>query len=330
MNSHRTTVKYELLCTDELCIRHESADAIGNLNDFPFSAMSSKFDFSCFVLWGLHSVVPAVFQTLSGDVFGPSKEPEQPFIKVLPEPIPYDLSEPAFEFKDGQVFGRDFIHPTELVHTFITGSTGAGKTYGGVKPVLQSFLGYKNAAGKTMGMLVIDPKSELLQVCADELRQAGQSDRLFRTGSGQKISVFTERCDLGLEDRYRTLSGLIQLKTAGESSLWQEKGHRLNIDMAKLDRRFQLQTGYLLWGVVRSLIEGVDCTQSSQWENIHAIYKHSTISRGNIEWLTAVSAVLMGLCPGLQGLKSVFASYLSDVELQNQLYYRVSNAEPVC
>jgi hypothetical protein len=32
----------------------------------------------------------------------------------------------------------------------------------------------------------------------------------------------------------------------------------------------------------------------------------------------------------MRGLKSVFASYLSDPELQNQLFYRVSNAEQIC
>jgi hypothetical protein len=90
------------------------------------------------------------------------------------------------------------------------------------------------------------------------------------------------------------------------------------------------KASYMLWGVVRSLIDGNDYTQSSQWENILAVYKHSLQSRGNIEWLTAVSHVLMGLCPGTRGLKSVFASYLSDPELQNQLFYRVSNAEQIC
>lgn len=322
--------QYEITGEHDFSIRLESDDVVRFLNDYPMSDEAARLDLPLFVLWAVHCVTPALYPTLIGNVFGPTKETIRQSAKALPEPIPYDITEPAFQFKFGQVFGRNSIHPAELVHTFITGATGAGKTYGGVKPLLQSFLAYKNAAGKSMGLLVIDPKSELLQVCADELTQAGQSNRLFRPGTGQKISMFTTSCELGLEDRYRTLSRMVQVKAHGDGLMWQEKGNRLNIDMATLDRRFQLQTGYPLWGVVRSLIEGVDHTQGSQWKNIHAVYKHSLLSRRHIEWLTAVSTVLLELCPGLHGVKSVFASYTSDSELLNQLFFRVSNAEQIC
>jgi hypothetical protein len=123
---------------------------------------------------------------------------------------------------------------------------------------------------------------------------------------------------------------MVSIETSGDASIWQEKGHRLNLDMLAIERRFQLQTGYLLWGVVRSLIDNVDHTQSSSFQNIHEIYKHALISKENLEWLAAVSSILTELCPGLHGLKSLFATYLNDHELQNQLYYRVSNAEQIC
>ncbi|MBV5347668.1 hypothetical protein JZU46_05585 [bacterium] len=322
--------QYEINVDHDFSIRLESDNVVGFLNDYPLHDETARSNLPLFVLWAVHCVAPKLYQTLVGDEFGPTKDTIRRSTKALPEPIPYDETEPAFKFEFGQVFGRNSIHPTELVHTFITGATGAGKTYGGVKPLLQSFLAYKNAAGKPMGLLVIDPKSELLKVCAETLTQAGQPNRLFRPGSGQKISMFTTSCELGLEDRYRTLSRMVQIKAHGDGMVWQEKGHRLNIDMATLDRRFQLQTGYQLWGVVRSLIEDVDHTQGSQWENIHAVCKHSLLSRGHIEWLTAVSTVLLQLCPGLHGVKSVFASYTSDPELLNQLFFRVSNAEQIC
>lgn len=331
LHNNKRSDHYELSCaSDQLGIWHASDVAIQVLNKFSFETQSARVELPFFLLWALHAVVPGVCQVLQGDVFGPAQDPVRNTLKPLPEPIPYDLREPSFEFNYGLMFGKASIHPTELVHTFITGATGVGKTYGAVKPLLQSFLGYKNAAGQSMGLLVIDPKAELLQVCVTQLRQAGQSPRLFRLGSGQKIKFFTDSCELGLEDRYRTLASMVQIKTAGDSSIWQEKGNRLNIDMATLDRRFQLQTGYLLWGVVRSLLEGQDHTQGSQWDNIQAIYKHAVATRVNIEWLAAVSNGLLGLCPGLQGLKSVFAVYISDAELLNQLYYRVSNAEQIC
>ncbi len=123
---------------------------------------------------------------------------------------------------------------------------------------------------------------------------------------------------------------MFQTETSGDSSVWQEKGHRMNIDMAMIDRVFQLQTGFTLWGVVRSVLQGQDHTQSSQWENIHTVYKHALISRENVAWLAAVSTVLIELCPGLHGVQSVFTQYLADSELHNQLFYRVSNAEQMC
>ena len=67
--------------------------------------------------------------------------------------------------------------------------------------------------------------------------------------------------------------------------VWQEKGNRLNIEMATADRCFQLQTGTLLWGVVRSLMDGVDHTQDSQWTNILEEYKHAVHSRANLNWV---------------------------------------------
>ncbi len=330
MHMNRNFDEYELSCKNDLGIWHASDDALAILNNYPFHSAHARVELPYFVLWGLHAVLPAVYQVLSGSDFGPAREPVVMASKALPVPIPYDTSEPCFEFKHGLVLGQSQIHPTKLVHTFITGATGVGKTFGGVKPLLQSFLAYRNADHKAMSMLVIDPKGELLSVCSDALHQDGQPERLFRLGAGKKLALFTPDCVLGLEDRYRSLLGMVQLKTQGESSVWQEKGNRLNIEMAELDRRFQLQTGYLLWGVVRSLLEGEDHTRASQWSNIHAVLKHAVISRANVEWLAATSTVLLELCPGLHGLKSLFTPFLSDSELLNQLFYRVSNSAQVC
>jgi len=330
MQANRQVTNYALSCQDDLGIWHESGDAIAILNRYPLHQAAARAELPYFVLWALHTVQPSAYQKLIGEEFGPSTDFAPNSVKALPEPIPYDEHEPPFEFKHGLVFERSSIHPTELVHTFISGTTGSGKTYGGIKPLLQSFLIYRNAVGKPMSMLVIDPKSELLQLCIDELRQLNQSDRLFRVGSGQKINAFSKTCELGVEDRYRILAGMFQTETSGDSSVWQEKGHRLNVDMATIDRVFQLLTGFTLWGVVRSLLQGQDHTQSSQWGNIHSVYKHALISRENVAWLAAVSTVLIELCPGLHGVQSVFTQYLSDSELHNQLFYRVSSAEQMC
>lgn len=321
---------YVLSCDKDLCIWHQSADAHGVLRDFPLQTASCRGEFAYFVLWALSAKLPGVYAQLINESFGPSKDSVSKTIEELPAPIPYDHLEPPFQFNYGKVFGFDSIHPTALVHTFISGATGVGKTYGGVKPLLQSFLTYKSTQGKQMGMLVIDPKSELLQVCATELANTSQPERLVRLGSREKLSFFKNKSDLGLEERYRALANLVQIRTAGEGALWQEKGNRLNLNMAGSDRLFQLQTGTLLWGVVRSLLEGEDFTQESQWANILAVYRHATYSKASLDWIACVSPILLQLCPGLDGQKSPFVVYTSDGEMLNQLYYRVSNAEKVC
>lgn len=325
----KSSENIELSCNKELGIWHESNDAVRTLLDFPMFAQS-KPNMPYVVLWALRRVAPEVYKVLVGEEFGPAQEIVFSANRVLPVPISYEMTEPPFHFKYGLVFGQEYIHPTKLVNTFVTGATGVGKTFGTVKPLLLSFLDYKSMAGNLMSMLIIDPKSELFQVATFELEKSGQLHRLVRLGSGIQLSFFTDTCELGLEDRYRTLAGMVQIRSDGESAIWQEKGHRLNIDMAEVDLRFQLQTGYLLWGVVRSLIDGCDQTQRSQWENIHAIYKHALVSRVNLEWLACVSCILVELCPDLHGMKTVFTAYLNDAELMNQLFYRVSNAEEVC
>ena len=336
---------YALCCEQDLTIWHEHDDAFAALNDFAPQHHGAQGEFSFFVLWALSRLRPGLYQKLVAQdldachrahphtpqiLTAPQTPPASPASppQSLPSPIAYNALEPPFRFNDGQVLGRDSIHPSALVHTFVSGATGVGKTYGAVKPLLQSFLAYQNAQGQAMGLLVIDPKAELLEVCVDDLARSGQSERLLRLGEGQKLSFFKDGESMGLEERYRTLAQLVSIKSSGDAAVWQEKGHRLNINMLTCDRRFELQSGTLLWGVVRSLIEGVDYTQHSQWANILAIYKLAGVSRADLHRVYAISQVLLMLCP--QPHPSVFAEFLSDSEMLLQLYFRISNAEKVC
>lgn len=324
------STNYQLSCDSDVGIWHDSDDAQDVLNRFVLSTPSARSELPFFVLWALSKVLPSVYQMMVGSNFDAPLKVSNQIFKELPEPIPYDSNEPPFEFNYGQVFGKSSIHPTSLVHVFITGATGAGKTYGAVKPLLQSFLHYLSARGKRMGMLVIDPKSELLQVCNEELANTESQERLIRLGNGVKLQFFRQDCELGTEERYRTFASMIQVKAGVDSAVWQEKGNRLNINMALADRQFQLQTGLNLWGVVRSLIEGRDCTLEPQWGNIHAVYKCAVRSRESLFSVACISHVLIQLCPESHRLQTPFEIYTSDAELLNQLFFHVSNAEKVC
>jgi hypothetical protein len=321
--------EYQISCDSAIGVWHEQSNPIKALKAFPCNAMDYKKDVVYLVLWALKEVQPAVYERLVGSVFGDIAE-HAPSPCKAPAPIPYDEQEPMFEFRHGDVLGKHSIHPTQLVHTFISGATGVGKTYGGVVPLLKSFIAYSNAKKQSMGMLVIDPKLELLQICQTELKALGQPERLLKLGAGTKLQFFQPSCTLGVEDRYRMMAGLVQAPVVGDGAPWQEKGHRLNISMLQQDRLFYLQTGFNLSGVLRTLLDGVDHTHTSQWANLLALYKHALQSTASVGWLAAVSTVLMGLCPALRETQAVFSSYVSDAELLVQLFYRVSHAEKVC
>jgi len=191
---------------------------------------------------------------------------------VLPS-HPYDADEPPFLFNEGAFLGRESIHPSALLNTFITGSTGAGKTFGGVIPLLQSYLRYQNKHQQKMSLLVVDPKNELLKVCKEGLAQRRESDRLHLLGKDQRLRFFEASCEDSLEDRYRNLAGIVCVKAQGDSIMWQEKGHRLNLNMLEQNHLFFKKTGWSLLSLVHSIISGEDQQHQSQWSNLLNIYK---------------------------------------------------------
>ena len=321
---------YEISCARYLSIHCGLARGLDALHEFPVSAPRNRPDVVFFVLWALSDTVPLVFKKLTAQKVGANTSASPAAVSSLTVPVAYKETDPPFVFRRGAFLDRTEIHPSELGQVLGIGATGSGKSYSLVMPLLESFIAYSNAQGKRMGMLLVDPKGELLPFCIAELKALGQEDRLVRLGEGCRVKFFSEQSQLSLEDRYRKLAGMFAIKTNGDGSLWQQKGGQLSIDMATLDRKFEIHTGVRLWGVVRSLIDGKDHSQASQWENICAIYSYAIESKRNLEWITIVSTVLLRLCPDLQKIESVFNKFSGDPEMANQLFYRVSNAELVC
>ena len=328
-NNEGKTLSYELSCARYLSIHCSTSKALDAIHEFPVSVPRSRPDFVFFVLWALNEALPSVYKKLisqNASTHAPSiPTPRRP----LPVPVAYDATEPPFVFRQGAFLGRPEIHPSELGQVLGIGATGSGKTFGVVIPILMSFLAYSNSQGKRMSVLLVDPKADLLHVCEAELKALGQEDRLVRLGDGCRVNFFSPKSQLSLEDRYMTLAGMFEIRTTGDGQLWLRKGHRLNIEMAQLDQKFEMHTGVRLWKVVRTLIDGIDDSKSTQWGDICSIYTYSIESKSNLEWLSIVSTILLRLCPGLQKANSVFSKFVGDVEMFNQLFYRVSNAEMV-
>lgn len=321
---------YLLSCDTTLSIWHHLDDAHAALKSLPLAQATVRVELPYFVLWALQKKLPDLYKTLIASPCEPDTVEAAQEVPVMASPIPYTAEDPPFVFKYGKVFGHTTIHPSVLLHTFITGATGAGKTYGVVKPLLQSFLSYKSLRGKMMSALVIDPKGELHSVCVDELSRLGYPDRLYRLGGGKRLTYFSNAFDPSVEERYRALATLVRIEVSNEAAMWQEKGNRLNIEMAECDRYFQVRTGLNLWGVVHSLIDGVDHTKQSQWSNILAIYRKAISSRIDLDRVASISSVLLTLCSADVAPASPFVPFTGDAELLNQLFYRVSNGEKVC
>ena len=284
------------------------------------------------VMWALKETLPAAYEKLllpptvkSKLICAPTK-----MVKQL-APVPYNDTEPAFVFSEGDFMEKTSIHPSELVNTFITGTTGAGKTFGGVIPLLKSFLSYKNSKNQSMSMLVIDPKFELQQVCESELAKLGEQDRLLSVGNGQRLSYFSDDCTLGLTDRYRHMAEMACTKGVGEANVWQEKAHRMNLAFLRHDRNFYLATGVSQLGIVHSLIAAEDKLNESVWVNLMEIYRFSLSSSAHVRWVHQLLTIVMGLFTDCVSIESELKMYAQDkAEMLEQFFYRANLGEEIC
>lgn len=284
------------------------------------------------VLWALKDKFPLIYeQLMRNDFMNHASEslPEHKINNLVP--VPYDAKEPPFVFAEGDFIERTGIHPTELVNTLITGTTGAGKTFGGVIPLLKSFLSYKNSKNQWMSMLVIDPKFELEAVCRSELEKGGSLERLTHLGKGHRLRYFHKDCPLSLVDRYYHMAEICCTKSYGEGKMWLEKSHRMNIAFLQQDRDFYTSTGLSLLGLVHSLITGKDHLNASIWFNLLSIYRFALTGPDHLRWVNNLMVVVVGLFTDFENIESEFKTYAqSNVEMLQQFFYRANLAEDIC
>lgn len=322
---------YEFI--NRITIHGESMSGSAALRRYMGNETKNPHEMVLLVLWALQETLPEVYQQLISTADFGEKQ-----LNVMPEkwpvsgvPVPYDETEPDFVFDGGDMLQRQRIHPSKLLNTFITGATGMGKTYGGVIPLLQSFLAYRNSAQQAMSMLVIDPKQELLAVCESTLRQHHELNRLHILGRDSRMSYFGSESKLSLEDRYRHFFDIVGVKAQGEAIVWQEKGHRLNLDMLEQDRSFSLLTGYSLFSIVLSLASGKNALHESSWICLLKIYRLALGSDEAIRWMHLLISIVFGLFTDIEDFESVLKPFANgNQDMLAQLYYRVSNAEQIC
>lgn len=245
-------------------------------------------------------------------------------------PLPWRETDPPLVMgSNGAWFGRDHMHPSELVNIQILGSTGSGKTVSCVEPVLGALLNYEIDSFQT-AMLVIDPKRELEAKVRSVLSQRGELDRLVVIGECPPIRYFATDCPLSPTDRLAKCKAFGPLITPdGDITYWQEMGQTLLRDLLQLQSDFAVKTsGERLFGLMTEQLG----TQSEPgtWGQLREIL--SWARRGGMSSLKQASEVLERLAAmaGVTGAGvNALKNYTKDDDLFRQFTYACQNADPL-
>jgi hypothetical protein len=205
-------------------------------------------------------------------------------------PIPWTGSEPALRLsRDGAFFGKDAIHPADLVHVLAAGGTGSGKTVSVVQPALQGFINYALPDGRRSSVFVIDPKHELEAKVREVLRQQHQLQRLVVIGQCPPVRFFDAGSALLPQDKLDLLDGVLDQKRLSEGShaYWHEAGMQVVCGFMALEDAMQRLQG-------RSLIEalaqrcGAGAGRAGFWASLQHVFTHSRTGRGNFRQVAAM------------------------------------------
>ena len=80
-----------------------------------------------------------------------------------------------------------------LTHVGIIGATGSGKTSSVVNPILQQFIGYRSTdVANKLGLVVIDPKGDVVHKIRRFADEARRSEDLIILGEGSYLPIFKD------------------------------------------------------------------------------------------------------------------------------------------
>jgi hypothetical protein len=171
-------------------------------------------------------------------------------------PFPYDGTEAPFQF-DQPLLERSQIRPSRFGNALGLGSTGSGKTASFIQPVLFSMLAYRLAGGKTMSLLVIDPKVELLSAIEARLAAQGESERLVVVGACDPINYFDEDDGLSVADRFEKVKSLVAVtSTTGDDNRWAVFAEQLVVGFLTDDQAFADASRLPLLEAVAAIVMG--------------------------------------------------------------------------
>ena len=247
-------------------------------------------------------------------------------------PVPWrDTDPPLIMGTHGAWFGRDSVHPSQLVNIQILGGTGSGKTASCVEPPLGALLNYEVDGLKT-AMLVIDPKRELEAKVRRVLGQRGELDRLVVIGECPPIRFFAADCPLSATDRLAKCKAFGPLITpTGDGSFWHHLGMAMLRDLLQLQAEVAVNTkGGRLFEVMAAQLGTAECVETGSWGQIREIL--SWARRGGMAKLKEASEALERLTQlaGVGGTAvNVLKNYTKDDELFRQFTYACQSSDPI-
>lgn len=161
--------------------------------------------------------------------------------------IPWSHVEKPIEM-EVSILGKKKFVPEELSrHILILGQTGVGKSSSVVAPVLRAYWNYVSKDGFLFGMLVVDPKRELVATLED-LDEKDGGDRLVNLSeinSGNRLNPFemiSEYPLLGdkMEYLFNIFSGSQEFD--GNNAVFRDGGLTLLRDVCELEEAFFNET----------------------------------------------------------------------------------------
>jgi hypothetical protein len=240
-------------------------------------------------------------------------------------PIPYDGSEPPLLF-ESPLMERTQILPSEILNALAIGSTGSGKTASFMEPVLRSMLSYRLAGAKTVSMLVIDPKTELLTGIERTLQTQSELARLVVVGQCDPLYLFQDDDGLSVTERFEKVKALFTTPdNSPDGNRWQMFAEQLILSFLKDDQVYARVCRVPLLESVAALVTGeASYLRRNQWVALRKLLLLGMEHADNLRKISDVYDVLTyGV--GMVKLERPFARYVT-MKDTDQYFYNARGA----
>jgi hypothetical protein len=242
-------------------------------------------------------------------------------------PIPYVGDEPCYEFGQSPLLDRSEIHPSALLNALAIGTIGSGKTASFIEPILFSMIDYRLPVNKTMSILVIDPKIELLAGVQKRLSGLAELERLVVIGQCGPIRYFQDSDDLSVNDRFAKVKSFFPSNSVnGDDNRWQMFAEQLILAFLRDDQSFFDVCGMPLLESVCALVTDDDAyLLSNQWVAMRRLLQLAMESMENLRRISELTDFLL-LGVGMPAVERPLARYLGIKDGSDQFFYNARGA----